>query len=288
MIRSRWLCRTWCSRAKRGVATYAVGDIQGCFRSLKRLLHLVGFDRSRDRLWCVGDLVNRGPGNLATLRFVRDLGERATCVLGNHDLHLLAIVFGGHEHRASDTMEDVLEAPDCMELAHWLRGLPLLMREGDVTMVHAGIPHVWDLDTASALAGEVEGAIRGADYVGFFERMYGDIPDVWDDRLVGMERLRATTNYLTRMRFVDSAGRMDFDFKGVPEEVPPGGDFAPWFRHPTQVPGRLVFGHWAALGGDTAGGNFVGLDTGCVWGRTLTAYRLEDGERFCVECSSAP
>ena len=270
------------------MATYVVGDIQGCFRSLKRLLHRIGFDRSRDALWCVGDLVNRGPGNLATLRFVRDLGERATCVLGNHDLHLLAIVFGGHKHRPSDTMEDVLNAPDCMELAHWLRGLPLLVRDGDVVMVHAGIPHVWDLDTAQARAGEVEEAIRGKDYAGFFERMYGDIPDVWDDGLAGMERLRAITNYLTRMRFVDPAGRMDFDFKGVPTEVPPGGDFAPWFRHPTKVRGRLVFGHWAALDGDTAGSDLIGLDTGCVWGRTLTAYRLEGGERFCVDCGSAP
>ena len=265
-----------------------VGDIQGCFRSLKRLLHRVGFDQNRDRLWCVGDLVNRGPGNLATLRFVRDLGDQATCVLGNHDLHLLAIVLGGHKPRRSDTLADVLAAPDCPELAHWLRTLPLLVREGDVAMVHAGVPHTWDLDTASALAAEVEGAIRGPDYAGFFERMYGDIPDAWSDDLAGMERLRAITNYLTRMRFVDPAGRMDFAFKGVPAEVPPEGGFAPWFRYPAKARGRLLVGHWAALDGETGRSNIIGLDTGCVWGRTLTAYRLEDGRLFCVDCSGAP
>ena len=268
------------------MATYVVGDIQGCFRSLKRLLHRVRFNRQHDRLWCVGDLVNRGAGNLATLRFVRDLGERATCVLGNHDLHLLAVVFGGHQPRRSDTLDDVLNAPDCLELAHWLRSLPLLVRAEGVTMVHAGVPHVWHPGAACALAGEVESAIRGPHYEGFFKGMYGDIPHTWDDGLVGMERLRAITNYLTRMRFVDPRGRMDFDFKGVPAEVPPRGSFAPWFRYPTQVQGRLLFGHWAALDGDAGGGNFIGLDTGCVWGRTMTAYRLEDGRRFRVECSN--
>lgn len=265
------------------MATYAVGDIQGCFLSLRRLLDEIRFDRRRDTLWCVGDLVNRGAESLATLRFVRDLGERAVCVLGNHDLHLLAIVLGGHPPRPGDTLADVLEAPDCLELADWLRRLPMLVRDRGVVMTHAGIPHIWSTDTAARLAREVEQALRGADHAAWLRGMYGDGEDRWDEGLSGIPRLRAITNYLTRMRFVDPAGRLDFDAKGTLAEAPPG--FSPWFSHPTRVRERLVFGHWAALDGETGAGNLIGLDTGCVWGRRLAAMRLEDGRRFEVSCA---
>ena len=259
--------------------TYLVGDIQGCFESLEALLEAVGFGDD-DRLWCVGDLVNRGPDSLGVLRFVRGLGERFACVLGNHDLHFLAMVYGGHPHRSTDTMASLLAAPDCLELAEWLRHLPLLIEAGDRVVVHAGIPHVWTIGMARDHAREVEAVIRGPVHAGFFRRMYGNEPALWRDDLEGMDRHRVIVNYFTRMRLVDVEGRLEFDHKGTLDNLPAG--YQPWFAYPTQIDGTLYFGHWAALDGATGQARIVGLDTGCVWGRTMTAVRLEDGAMFSV------
>lgn len=261
------------------MSTYIVGDIQGCFRSLESLLEHIGFSASDD-LWCVGDLVNRGPGSLETLRFTRALGPRFRTVLGNHDLHFLAMVYGGHPHRGGDTMEALLDAPDCLELAEWLRGHPLLIEGPDYVIVHAGIPHIWDLATAAENAREVEGVVQGASHRAFFKAMYGNEPPVWDPELTGMDRHRIITNYLTRMRLVDAGGRMDFAHKGELADVPPG--FKPWFAYTAQVDAKVYFGHWAALDGETGDARLIGLDTGCVWGRQLTAVRLDDGQVFAV------
>lgn len=264
------------------MATLIVGDIQGCLDSLKALLAEARFGPS-DELWCVGDLVNRGPKSLDTLRFLADLGERFTCVLGNHDLHLLAMALGGHPHRPSDTMAEVLAAPDCKELAHWLRHRPLLAEGDGFAMVHAGIPHIWDLATARANAREVEGALRGPGHRAFFKDMYGDEPALWDAKLVGMARHRAVVNYLTRMRLVDAAGRMEFSHKGPLCELPAG--YQPWFAYASSFGSRgaaLYFGHWAAIDGATGSDGLVGLDTGCVWGRMLSAVRVEDARLFQV------
>ena len=261
------------------MATYIVGDIQGCLRSLKSLLEHIGF-ASSDCLWCVGDLVNRGPDSLDTLRFVRTLGPRFRTVLGNHDLHFLAMVYGGHPHRGGDTMEALLDAPDCPELADWLRHQPLLIVGSGYLVVHAGIPHIWDRTTAIGNAREVETVIRSTAHGAFFKHMYGDEPPLWDAHLTGMARHRAITNYFTRMRLVDPSGRMDFTHKGELAGLPTG--FSPWFDYPSRIAETVYFGHWAALNGQTGQAQRIGLDTGCVWGRQLTAVRLEDGCLFAV------
>jgi len=263
-------------------STYLVGDIQGCFESLEALLAEVGFGDA-DRLWCVGDLVNRGPDSLGVLRFARSLDERFTCVLGNHDLHFLAMVYGGHPHRATDTMADLLAAPDCPDLADWLRHQPLFIDRGDWVVVHAGIPHIWTTTMARDNAREVEAVIRGPGHAGFFRAMYGNEPALWRDDLAGMDRHRAIVNYFTRMRLVDVEGRLEFSHKGTLDDLPPG--YAPWFSYPTEIDGTLYFGHWAALDGATGRPRVIGLDTGCVWGRTMTAVRLEDGAMFSVSAA---
>ena len=260
-------------------STYLVGDIQGCSESLQALLTEVGFGDA-DRLWCVGDLINRGPESLAVLRFARELGDRFACVLGNHDLHFLAMVYGGHPHRATDTMASLLAAPDCLELAEWLRHLPLLIEAGDRVVVHAGIPHIWTIGMAREYAREVETVIQGSGHAAFFQAMYGNEPALWRDDLKGMDRYRATVNYFTRMRLVDVEGRLEFGHKGTLDDLPPG--YAPWFSYPTQIAGTVYFGHWAALDGATGQARIIGLDTGCVWGRTMSAVRLEDGTMFSV------
>lgn len=262
------------------MATYAVGDIQGCGEEFEALLEALGFDAARDRLWIVGDLVNRGPRSLDVLRRVRALGEAARCVLGNHDLHLLAIRFGGHAPRRGDTFDEVLAADDGESLCHWLRRQPLLVRDDALgwAMTHAGIPHIWTLDEAAARAAEVEAALSGDGFADFLAGMYGNRPECWQDGLAGMDRLRAITNYLTRLRLVDERGCMEFSHKGTIADAPPG--WHPWFELRARRPlGRkLVFGHWAAIEGRTGHADIVALDTGCVWGRSLTAMCLETGE----------
>ena len=267
------------------MATYAIGDIQGCFLELLDLLKLIDFDRKADQLWFTGDLVNRGPQNVDTLRFVRDLGERAITVHGNHDLHLLAIVFGGHSPQNSDTFHDVLSAPDCEELCHWLRELPLMHIEKETVLVHAGIPHIWSLNEAQGYAREVEEVIRGQNYVSFFAQMYGNRPSVWSDELQGMDRLRIITNYLTRMRFVDEEGDLDFSTKTTILDAPEG--YKEWFHYDSLVAQPIVFGHWAAIDGITNVENALAIDTGCVWGRELTALRIEDHRLFKVPARQA-
>ena len=260
-------------------ATYIVGDLQGCYASLRALLKKVGFG-SRDRLWCVGDLVNRGPDSLAVLRFARELGERFRCVLGNHDLHFLAMVYGGHRQRPGDTLTELLGAPDCADLADWLRQQPLLAEDDDCLMVHAGIPPLWCLETARANAREVQAILRGPAHRAFFETLYGNEPARWDAALTGMARHRVIVNYFTRMRLIDAGGGMEFSHKGALATLPPG--FQPWFRYPSRIDKTIYFGHWAALDGATASAQMVGLDTGCVWGRALTAVRLPDRRLFAV------
>lgn len=265
------------------VAIYLVGDIQGCYASLQALLARAGFGAG-DTLWCVGDLVNRGPDSLATLRFAHGLGQRFACTLGNHDLHFLAIVYGGHRERPGDTLAETLAARDRDELAAWLRRQPLLLETPEAVAVHAGIPHVWDLPTARRAAREVEAALRGPGHRAFFRAMYGDKPP-WHEALIGVDRLRAIVNYLTRMRLIDSDGGLEFATKGAPTAAPAG--FRPWFAHPSQVEKRIYFGHWAAIEGDTGKASAVGLDTGCVWGRRMTLARLPGGE-LCSVPAAAP
>lgn len=275
------------------MSIFAVGDVQGCYTPLRRLLDAAAFDPDRHVLWLVGDLVNRGPESLATLRFVKSLGDAAVSVLGNHDLHLLAMVYGGHPVRRSDTLAEVLDAPDVGELAEWLCTLPLLVRDSAhaTVMVHAGLPHLWSPPRAAALAEEVSAAIRGADRGAYFEAMYGNVPARWDDGLEGLDRLRCITNYFTRMRLVAEDGTLDFTHKKGLDNLPPG--FEPWYlrRHPDSSETRILFGHWAALDGRptldaVADPKLLALDTGCVWGRCLTGIWLQSGARHTAQCGA--
>jgi bis(5'-nucleosyl)-tetraphosphatase (symmetrical) len=265
------------------VATYVVGDVQGCFDALRRLLDSAGFDAATDLLWSVGDLVNRGPDNLGTLRFFRSLGERALVVLGNHDLHLLAVEAGARKSGRKDTLQDVLQAPDAEQLLDWLRHQPLLHQAGPYVLSHAGVPHIWTATEARAYASEVTAQLRRTDYRDFLLHMYGDQPDRWSPRLAGWERLRVIVNYFTRMRFIGAAGNLDFSAKEGADEAPVG--MHPWFEYPRAGTDRhsiFLFGHWAALNGKTGEPRFMALDTGCVWGGHLTMVRLDDGRKFQV------
>ena len=260
---------------------YAIGDIQGCYDELLELLARVAFDARRDRLWLVGDLVNRGPKSLEVLRFVRNLGSSAITVLGNHDLHLLALAFSDSEPpKSKDTLDAVLTAPDCDELLTWLRQQPLLHHDADLgfTMVHAGLPPQWDLSQAQACARELETALRNDRTMKtLFAHMYGDRPDRWSDTLRGTDRLRFVTNCLTRMRVCDRDGHLNLKYKGTLAEMPQA--LLPWFRvpHRRSADLRVVCGHWSALGYYDADG-VLALDTGCVWGDRLCAVRLDKKE----------
>jgi bis(5'-nucleosyl)-tetraphosphatase (symmetrical) len=260
------------------MAVYAVGDVQGCADELHELLGLLRFDPARDRLWFVGDLVNRGPQSLETLRFVRSLGEAAIVVLGNHDLHLLALARGGAAHKAGDDgLQPILAAHDRDDLLDWLQSRPLLHRDATLraNLLHAGLPPQWTLDTALACAREVESKLRSERVGELFAHMYGNEPAVWHDGLEGWDRLRFTINAFTRLRVcaVDD-GRLLLKFKGPPEVAPSGA--VPWFDVPWRrsTGERLVFGHWSALGYVSRNG-VLGLDTGCVWGGALTAQRID-------------
>ena len=259
------------------MATYAVGDVQGCAAELETLLERLEFSPARDRLWFVGDLVNRGPRSLDVLRTVARLGDAATVVLGNHDLHLLAAARGHAGLRDQDgSLRPVLEAPDRESLLDWLQSRSMLHHDATlgVTMLHAGLPPQWDIATARRCAGELERALRSDRSGTFFDRMYGDRPDLWRDDLEGTDRLRFIVNALTRLRVCDAAGRMLLRFKGPLSRLPAGA--VPWFRaHGRRTEGaRIVCGHWSALGYvDEAG--VLALDTGCVWGGALTAERLD-------------
>ncbi len=265
------------------MATYAVGDLQGCLDELKALLDKVAFGRD-DRLWITGDLVNRGPDSLATLRFVKSLGDQAISVLGNHDLHLLAIAYQQGKASRKDTLDAILDAADLDELMHWLRHLPLLHQDAelDYTLVHAGIPPNWDLVTAAACAREVEAVLQSPQAGQFFSHMYGNEPSSWNDELTGWQRYRLITNYLTRLRFCDASGQLELDTKTGATTAPNG--YAPWFSFTGRLTAndRILFGHWASLEGRADAANVYALDTGCVWGGQLTALRLDDQHYFSV------
>jgi len=267
------------------MAVYAVGDVQGCHAELMRLLEAMRFDPATDRLWLVGDLVNRGPDSLAVLRFVKSLGERAVTVLGNHDLHLVAVAEGIGELHRTDTLDGILNAPDRDELLHWLRHRPLLHAEDGHVLVHAGLLPQWSVAQAGSLAREVEAALRDDDYATFLARMYGNAPHEWDDGLAGHKRLRVIVNAFTRMRICTEAGEMEFKFKGEVENIPPG--YLPWY----DVPGRksagstVIFGHWSALG-LLLRPDAIALDTGCLWGGPMSAIRLDDRQLFQVACNN--
>jgi len=252
------------------MATYAIGDVQGCFDELQALLERVGFNAAHDKLWFVGDLVNRGPKSLDVLRFVRALGERAVVVLGNHDLHLVTQFEGFERKREDDTFEDVLAAPDAKALVDWLRTRPMMHAEVGWAMVHAGLLPTWTIAKALTLAKEVEQALRAANYRDFLAHMYGSKPERWEDTLAGWDRLRVIVNAMTRMRVCTAEGTMEFHAKG---EAAPAG-FLPWFDF-RQDERALVFGHWSALGLKLRP-RLAALDTGCVWGGALSALRLED------------
>lgn len=265
------------------MATYAIGDIQGCFGALRKLLAAISFDSGCDRLWLVGDLVNRGPGSLATLRFVRNLGDAAITVLGNHDLHLLMVANNLAKPKRSDTLGELLAAPDREELLHWLRQQPLMHTDGEYAMVHAGLLPSWNLAKAASLAREAEAALRADDYRDFLAGLYGNQPDEWSDELSGVARLRVVINAFTRLRLCSRNGKMEFSHKAEPEKAPPG--LLPWFDVPDRASraATVIFGHWSALGLRVQT-NLLALDSGCQWGGSLSAVRLEDRRVFQVGC----
>ena len=268
------------------MATYAIGDLQGCFEPLERLLEAISFDRTRDRLWFVGDLVNRGPDSLRCLRFVRDLGDAAIAVLGNHDLHLLCVAEGIHGLGKRDTLQQVLDDPECDALLAWLRQRPLLHAERGFVLVHAGLLPAWSVAQGKELAGELEARLHGPDYRDLLRNMFGDEPRAWDDALAGWDRMRMIVNALTRMRMCDPTGALALRYKGEPDEHAPAG-LVPWFDVPTRRSrdATIIFGHWSALGLHVRD-DVVCLDSGCIWGRSLSAMRLEDRAVFEVPCST--
>lgn len=268
------------------MATYAIGDVQGCYEELLELLDTIKFDEQNDRLWFTGDIVNRGPGSLEVIRLIKRLD--AVMVLGNHDLHLLAIASGKAKLRKKDTLDTVLNAPDAAGLLSWLKTRPLLYRDGKagITLIHAGLPPQWTISQAADYAHEVEQTLQGESAAEFFAHMYGDQPEIWSEDLRGWDRLRFITNCFTRLRYCSPKGRISMQEKG-----PPGrqtGSLMPWY----QVSGRqsatdtIIFGHWATIRlgtkQDFKSARVHALDTGCVWGGMLSAMRIEDEKYFSV------
>ncbi len=267
---------------------YLVGDVQGCAGALDRLLGQIGFSASRDHLYVLGDLVNRGPASLAALRRLRDLGAAATCVLGNHDWHLLAVAAGVRPKHRSDTLDDILDAPDRDAWIEWIRQRRMAVHEHGWLMLHAGVVPQWDLTLTLTLAAALERRLREAPLRDFLDAMFGNEPARWSESLRGDERLRFTLNTLTRIRFVSADGRLEFSVKDGAADAPPG--FFPWF----DAPGRksagtpIAFGHWSTIG-LVERDDLLGLDTGCVWGGKLTAVRIDGARRevFQVDCEMA-
>lgn len=272
------------------MSTYVVGDIQGCLQPLKCLLENVHFNPDKDVLWSVGDIVNRGPESLESLRFLYHMRDNLIVVLGNHDLHLLAIAAGVRRPSRSDTFDEILNAPDRQELLEWLAQQPLIHHQYNHTLVHAGIPPQWTLTQAIGYASEVESALRGVHSAEFLGAMYGNEPALWAEDLSGTIRLRVITNYLTRMRYCTSAGGLDLHSKGSsPASDTVNSDnqkVDAWFNHPERktATDRILFGHWASIAGQTNNPNAIGLDTGCVWNGTMSLYHLESGEVTCCAC----
>ncbi|GEA60429.1 bis(5'-nucleosyl)-tetraphosphatase (symmetrical) ApaH [Vibrio comitans] len=262
------------------MSNYLVGDIQGCLDELLLLLEEVNFDPQQDILWVAGDLVARGPKSLETLRFIRSMGDSAKVVLGNHDLHLIAVSLGIHKAKPKDQTLPIFDAEDCSELIDWLRHQPLLVEHPEFVMSHAGIYPLWTLDEARQASQEVEQVLSGDNWKKLIKKMYGNSPDIWDPSLEGVSRLRFTINAMTRMRYCYHDGRLDMDSKLPPEEVDKS-QLVPWFELEQRVPlaKKSIFGHWAALMG-TDSHNVIGLDTGCVWGNHMTMLRWEDKRYF--------
>ena len=267
------------------MANYVIGDVQGCLDSLLELLDAVRFDATTDVLWFAGDLVNRGPRSLDTLRFIKGLGTQAHTVLGNHDFHLLALWCNSGRSHESDTIAEVVNAPDGEELVNWLRAQPLALAlpgPKHALLAHAGILAQWSFDEALALSAEVQQIMSGPDWQAFMAQLYGNKPNRWDPSLEGFDRLRFIVNVFTRMRMVRDDGKIDFKYKLEPADAPP--DLKAWFEIPRAFPGEgpIVFGHWSTLGQLKNKAGYC-LDTGCVWGGKLTALRLEDQAVFQVD-----
>lgn len=267
------------------MATYVIGDVQGCYDELQELLHLIHYQPDKDRLWFTGDLVNRGPKSLQVLRFVKDLPNAVT-VLGNHDLTLIALAHTKTSLK-HHTLHDILNAPDRTELLNWLSSRPLAYYDAiqAYLLIHAGLPPQWTLSQAISYAHEVEDILQSPYQSEFLSQMYGDEPKEWQESLTGWERLRFITNALTRLRFCDAEGKIDLHYKGPIGSQP--AHLMPWFKvpHRKSKNAHIVFGHWASLGGHCDEPHVYPLDTGCVWGNQLTAMRLEDGQHFNVGCA---
>jgi len=262
------------------MAVYVIGDVQGCYSGLMRLLEKIQFDRASDKLWFCGDLVNRGPDSLLTLKFVRSLGDSAVTVLGNHDLHLLELFHCRRGTDDSSLLSEVLLSQDCEELIEWLQSQPLIHYDDDLKflLVHAGIDAGWNISQAIEYAGELERVLRGEKFHSFFGQMYGDLPDQWSEDLTGLDRLRCITNILTRLRFYTADGRLEYQAKGSPRQHVSAG-LVPWFEKNPRLESsvRIVFGHWSTLKTGVYGQHFA-IDSGCVWGHQLTALRIDTTE----------
>ncbi|RTZ61626.1 MAG: diadenosine tetraphosphatase [Gammaproteobacteria bacterium] len=254
------------------MALFAIGDIQGCHKSLKKLLKHIGFQESKDTLLLVGDLVNRGPDSLSVVRTIMEMGDSAISVLGNHDLHFLAVASGAETYKSKDTFRDVLDSPQLDEIVAWYRQLPLLHVQNGFALTHAGIWPGWTTKKALRRAREVEEVLKGKKYAEFLRTMYGNKPDRWSGKLQGWERIRFITNSFTRMRYVDNKLRLNLSIKGRADN---NSELLPWFKAPSKPrKERIIFGHWSALGlyNDLS---VIALDTGCIWGESLTAVRLD-------------
>jgi bis(5'-nucleosyl)-tetraphosphatase (symmetrical) len=268
------------------MSIYAIGDVQGCHQQILALVQKVHSAEPDARLIFVGDLVNRGPGSLESLRFIRGLGKQAQVLLGNHDLHLLAVANGIRKEHRSDTLRPILDAPDRDDLLDWVRQQPLALFEAGHLLVHAGVLPQWTAQQALELAGEVSGVLRGENWLDFLHHMYGNTPEAWRDDLQGNDRWRCIVNALTRMRFCSVDGKMEFSSTESAGGAPYG--YLPWFDVPERKSAdtTIVFGHWSTLG-LTLRDNLIGLDTGCVWGGKLTAVRLHDRHLVQVDCPQA-
>lgn len=269
------------------MANYAIGDIQGCYDSLRSLLTKINFDPYQDTLWVAGDLVNRGPKSLETVRYLKSLGPACKAVLGNHDLHMIAAAHACAPRKPKDSFFDLLDAYDSPTLIDWLKQQALLRRieinDKVFLLSHAGLPPIWSAQQALSYSREVETVLRSNNLSDFLSVMYGNEPDTWHESLTGNERLRLITNYFTRMRFCNAQGTLEMNSKSSPLEAPEG--FQAWFTIPNPHLNneKIIFGHWAALEGKTYNNNIFAIDTGCVWGKQLTALRLEDEVLFSVD-----
>ncbi len=264
---------------------YAIGDIQGCYDGLMRLLDKINFDEKLDRLWFVGDLVNRGPSSLAVLRFIKNLPLKPYITLGNHDLYLLTLIFLHNKSpKKKDTVSCILNANDTEEIGDWLRKQSIIHYDSklNVVMTHAGIPPIWSLEEALKYGKELEQALHAPEFKLFLEDMLGDKPNTWKNDLIGNARLRLICNYFTRMRYCNSDGSLDLKYKGLIEKSPK--NIIPWFNTPNRkaIKAEIVFGHWASLGGINPSPTIHAIDTGFVWGDSMTALRLQDIQRFSI------